>query len=101
MAGAVLVQHTAWINAESAVSVLHENEILTPQALLDCHNLPELIRRAGTYHIKAKRLRSLSEWLMDTGGFAAIEKMDTHVLRRALRNVHGVGPETADVIALY
>lgn len=101
LVGAVLVQHTAWANAEAAVATLQRHNLLTPQALLACHNLPELIRHAGTYHIKTKRLRSLGQWLMDTGGFAAIEKMDTPTLRRALRSVRGIGPETADVIALY
>lgn len=99
--GAVLTQHTAWANAESAIETLRQACPLTPQALLTCDNLSELIRQAGTHRVKAERLRALCHWFVEAGGFAAIEQMNTTALRRNLRAVHGIGPETADVIALY
>ncbi|MES1956152.1 endonuclease III domain-containing protein [Salinisphaera hydrothermalis] len=99
--GAVLTQHTAWTNVEIAITALREAGSLTPEAMLAHDDLPALIRRAGPHRIKAERLRSLCRWFVERGGFAAIETLDTVTLCRELRSLHGIGPETADVIALY
>lgn len=100
--GAVLTQHTAWLQVEHAIAALREAGPLTPDTLL-AHGdaLPALIRRAGPHRVKAERLRALCHWFVAAGGFAALDRMDTAALCGALRTVHGIGPETADVIALY
>lgn len=101
LVGAVLTQHTAWTHVEIAIATLREAGPLTPDAILAHADLPSLIRRAGPHRIKAERLRALCRWFIERGGFAAIEALDTATLCRELRALHGIGPETADVIALY
>jgi endonuclease-3 related protein len=62
-----------------------------------------LIRPAGYFRIKAKRLRSLLEFLVQRydGSLDAMFKTSLPELREELLNVHGIGPETADSILLY
>ena len=66
VAGAVLVQNTRWRNAELAINRLQEADIKDVAALarLEAPALAELIRPAGTYRVKAARLRALARWLI-------------------------------------
>ena len=105
MVGAVLVQNTAWKNVERAISNLREADLLEPHALLelDLAELEQLIRPAGYFRMKAKRLRCLLKFFVDEYG-GSIEDMsaaDRLHLREQLLSVHGIGPETADSILLY
>src|SRR6185436_20303500 len=61
MVGAVLVQNTAWRNVERAIANLREAGVMSPRALFDLSlpELAELIRPAGYYQVKAKRLHNL------------------------------------------
>jgi len=102
LVGAVLTQHTAWTNVEIAIAALRAAGPLTPQAILNHQDdLPELIRRAGPHRVKAERLRALCAWFLDVGGFETLSEWDSDTLRRRLLELRGIGPETADVIALY
>ena len=62
-----------------------------------------MIRPAGYFRIKAKRLRSLLKFLVERYGGSIDRMFRTPLgeLREELLNVHGVGPETADSILLY
>jgi endonuclease-3 related protein len=81
------------------------DDLLTPEKLyhLDTPKLAELIRPAGYYNIKAKRLKSFLMWLFQNydGQLANLESLDTDRLRAELLAVKGIGPETADSILLY
>lgn len=101
LVGAVLTQHTAWVQVEKALAALRAAGPLTPQAVLAHPDLPALIRPAGPHRVKAGRLRALCHWFVAAGGFAGLAGRDTRRLCRDLRAVPGIGPETADVIALY
>ena len=103
MVGAVLTQNTAWRNVERAIAALRAAEALSPQALLalDEPALAALIRPSGYFNVKARRLRALVTWLVDSGGFVNLDAWSTNTLRAALLGVHGVGRETADSILLY
>jgi endonuclease-3 related protein len=101
LVGSVLTQHTAWTNVERAVATLLSAGPLTAEALLAYDDLADLIRQAGPHRIKAARLRALCQWFIDCGGFAAIDQMSTDTLCAELRAIRGIGPETADAIALY
>ena len=71
MAGAILTQNTSWTNVEKAIANLKSAGNLTPEALhrIDLALLAELIRPAGYFNIKAKRLKSFVDWLFgDYGG---------------------------------
>jgi endonuclease-3 related protein len=65
--------------------------------------LAELIRPAGYYNIKAKRLAAFLKWLFEqhNGRLSEIESMKTETLRQELLQINGIGRETADSILLY
>ena len=58
--GAILTQNTNWTNVEKAITNLKNAKVLTPDKLhlLDIKKLAELIRPAGYFNIKAKRLKN-------------------------------------------
>lgn len=103
--GAVLVQNTNWQNVERAIDNLRQADLLQPHALYDVplEELERLIRPAGYYRIKARRLRSLLEFLVDRydGSLPGMFSTDLPELRARLVALHGIGPETADSILLY
>ena len=66
-------------------------------------NLAELIRPAGYFNVKARRLQSFLRVLVGEFG-GDLEKLfagETSVVRQRLLAIHGVGPETADSLLLY
>lgn len=103
MVGAVLVQNTAWKNVERAIANLREAGALSAGKLLALPEaeLAQLIRPAGYFNVKAKRLRHLVKWYRERGGMDRLKYRSTASLREALLAVHGVGRETADDILLY
>jgi len=103
--GAVLTQNTSWANVEKAIANLKSADSLTPEKLyqFDVPQLAELIRPAGYFNIKAKRLKNFVTWLFENyeGKLTNLESLDTDQLRSELLAVKGIGPETADSILLY
>lgn len=105
MVGAILTQNTNWQNVEKAVANLKKNKALDPAKLyrMPQKKLALLIRPAGYFNIKAKRLKNFLKFYLDTYG--AKEKnmrgVDRHILRNDLLRVNGIGQETADSILLY
>lgn len=105
LVGAVLVQNTAWRNVERAISNLRDADLLDIRTLdaLRVEELAELIRPAGYYRIKARRLHNLLAFIVHEydGSLDAMFHMDLATLREQLLGIHGIGPETADAILLY
>ena len=105
MVGAILTQNTNWKNVESAISNLREAGVLEPHALarLPVDELAELIKPAGYFNLKAKRLHHLLRLLVDEfdGSIEAMFNTPPSTLREQLLAVNGIGPETADSILLY
>ena len=69
--GAILTQNTNWKNVERANANLKREGQLSPESLarVPTEQLAEVIRPAGYYRIKAKRLKNLIEMLVrDFGG---------------------------------
>jgi endonuclease-3 related protein len=104
-AGAILTQHTAWTGAARALAALRARGRLDPRRLaaLPEASLAALVRPAGTYRLKARRLRAFTGWLLARfgGRFAGLRREPLPALRRELLRVPGLGPETADAILLY
>ena len=103
--GAILTQNTSWINVEKALRNLIMARMLSPEAIMACHpaRLKTLIRPAGYYNQKAKKLRLFSQWLLKNHG-GKLEKLfalPTTQARAGLLTQWGIGPETADSIILY
>ena len=67
--GAILTQNTAWSNVERALANLKAAQVLEPRKLfaLPERKLAELIRPAGYFNVKARRLRSFLRVLMLEG----------------------------------
>jgi len=105
MVGAVLVQNTSWKNVERALDNLRDAGLLAPRELYDLPQaeLEELIRPAGYYRVKARRLRNLLAVLCERhgGSLDAMFSQDLADARAELLAIHGIGPETADAILLY
>ena len=105
MVGAILVQNTAWKNVEKAIRNLVEAALLEPHALaaVDPEELQELIRPAGYYRLKTKRLLHLVRFVVERydGDLDAMFSTGLGTLREELLALNGIGPETADSILLY
>ncbi len=103
--GAILTQNTNWTNVEKAIANLSEADCLIPQRIheLAHEELAALIRPAGYFNVKAKRLRNFVDWLVDqyAGDLENLRNVATHRLREELLAVNGIGRETADSILLY
>ncbi|MBN1818639.1 MAG: endonuclease III domain-containing protein [Sedimentisphaerales bacterium] len=105
MIGAILTQNTNWQNVEKAIGNLKRADCLSVEAMhgLKPEQLAELIRPAGYYNIKARRLKNYLDWLFARfdGDLVRMESADTYSLREELLAIHGIGAETADSILLY
>jgi len=88
--GAILAQNTSWKNAERALDNLREADVLAAKKMekLSERELATLIRPAGYYNLKAKKLK---EFLKYSGPIS----------RDKLLEIWGCGPETVDSILLY
>ncbi len=100
--GAVLTQNTKWENVEKALEnwkVENGEWRVEDIASLDPLYLSEIIKPAGFYNQKAKRLIALSRNILrDFGDF---ETFKEEVSREWLLGQKGVGFETADSILCY
>ncbi|MDH4202048.1 MAG: endonuclease III domain-containing protein [Phycisphaerae bacterium] len=103
--GAILTQNTNWTNVEKAIANLKKGGYLTPAGLheLPADRLAQLIRPAGYFNIKARRLKCFLDWLFDEydGLLESLNGLGLSTLREKLLAVKGIGPETADSICLY
>jgi endonuclease-3 related protein len=103
--GAILTQNTAWTNVEKALAVLKARRRLSYRGLsrMPPSRLAPLIRSSGTFRVKARRLHAFVRFLgSEYGGtVAGMRRERPEVLRSKLLAINGIGPETADSIALY
>lgn len=105
MVGAVLTQNTNWKNVEKAIENLKKEGLLSVSGLYNIseQRLAFLIKPAGYYKMKAKRLKNLVSYMMERhkGNLSNLFSLDTESLRKELLSIQGIGPETADSILLY
>lgn len=103
--GAILTQNTNWTNVEKALANLRDRELLDPARLdsLPLERVEELIRPAGFFRIKARRISHFMSFLRQTCDLELerLSSWDPAMLRPRLLQVSGIGPETADSILLY
>jgi endonuclease-3 related protein len=103
--GAILTQNTAWANVEKAISNLKMAGVLSAEKMrrIDLKKLARLIRPAGYYNIKAKRLKNFISFFYSkyNGSIGNLSSENPEKLRKALLSVNGIGPETCDSIMLY
>ena len=103
--GAVLTQNTAWPNVEKAINNLRQKKLLAFKKIskLKKDRLANLIRPAGYFNIKAKRLKNVLAFMKENynGDLRGMQRTSALELRNRLLGINGVGPETADSILLY
>lgn len=103
--GAYLTQNTAWTNVEQALQNLRRAQLLSLEGIrrVKLGKLERLIRPSGYFRQKAARLKTFVRFLDDhyEGSLEKLFTLPTSRLREQLLNLNGVGPETADSIALY
>lgn len=116
IAGAILTQNTSWTNVEKALGNLREAGMLSLESIYqaDSSDLESLLRPAGYFRQKARRLQDLAAFILvnyakgetsDGGGehpaLTHLFDQPTERLRNTLLERKGIGPETADSILLY
>jgi len=101
--GAVLTQAVAWQNAARAIDRLREAGLLSLAALAEIEPtiIVPLIRPAGYFNVKARKLVAVACHITAGGGVAALAARPMPIARQELLGVFGVGPETADAILCY
>ena len=103
--GAILTQNTNWLNVEKAIKNLKAADCFTPEKLcqLDVEKLALLIKPAGYFNVKAKRLKNFLNWFHDEYhlDIESLTQAPTFSLREQLLSIKGIGPETSDSILLY
>ncbi|MEK6727424.1 MAG: endonuclease III domain-containing protein [Candidatus Omnitrophota bacterium] len=105
MVGAILTQNTNWLNVERAIKNLKNANVLDPVKLykISTRRLAKLIRPAGYFNIKSKRLKEFLKFFFKKyrGSLREMAANESELLREQLLSVNGIGPETADSILLY
>jgi len=103
--GAILTQRTSWENAARAISSLKAQGLLAFSEIDRARSqvLEAAIRPSGCFRAKAAKLKAFAAHVMErhTGSLDRFLALPTGRLREELLGIHGVGPETADAIALY
>jgi endonuclease-3 related protein len=118
--GAILTQNTAWKNAERALANLSAAGCLSPRKVCLARNLAKLIKPAGYYNQKAKKLKIFAKYWLDKSllrlasgtPFKKGRKQNLPLCKRGMRGdflenraellfLWGIGPETADSMLLY
>lgn len=105
MVGAILTQNAAWSNVEKAIGNLKKEGLMAPLAMkrISLARLAQLIRPAGYFNVKARRLKHFLNffWNRYGGSTKRMFKTSLERLRKELLEVNGIGGETADSILLY
>lgn len=103
--GAILTQNTNWSNVEKAIKNLKAEGVLSAKVLhsLPAEKIAPMIRPAGYFNLKAKRLKAFIDYLAGNynGSMKRMKREETSTLRQKLLAIYGIGPETADSILLY
>lgn len=103
--GAILTQRTSWHNADLALRNLKKEKLLSLKSIASLkklNKLIELIRPAGFYQTKPRRLFGLASFIVDNyKDLNNFSKEDLVPAREKLLSLYGIGPETADTILLY
>lgn len=100
----ILSQNTNWQNTRRALSSLQQRCRTAADLLsLSVKELERLIRPAGLWRIKAKRIRAALQVLIPRFGphLERLHEVPPTVARQILLEAPGVGPKTADVLLAF
>jgi endonuclease-3 related protein len=105
--GAILTQNVAWRNVEYSLDNLRKEKVLGVKkiyklGLKNPTKLKKLIKPAGFYNQKAKRLFGFCQFIVEK--YHTLDnflKNPLALARRQLLDLWGIGEETSDTILLY
>jgi endonuclease III len=101
----VLSQATADRNSSRAFRNLSERFSITPDALskADVEDIEDAIRVGGLYRNKARVIKAVSHTILEQydGSLDFIYSLPFEEARKALLDLPGVGPKTADIVLLF
>ena len=99
--GAILIQNTAWSNADAALQNLRSKGLLSLESIagLDEAELAEIIKVSGFYNQKARRLSLLCKAII--ADFGDFESFKSGASREWLLARKGIGAESCDAILCY
>ncbi len=103
--GAILTQAVSWSNVEMAIDNLKGQNLIDINKLhkIDKNRLAKLIKPSGYYNMKAKKLKSFIDVVVNeyNSNLDDFGKGKREQKRKELLEIYGIGPETADSILLY
>ena len=101
----IISQNTAGKNTAKAFENLSNQFQITPEALANAEKskIEECLKVAGLYKNKAKTIKQVSKIIIKKfqGDLAQVLSMPFEEARKALLQLPGVGPKTADVVLLF
>jgi endonuclease III len=101
----IISQNTADTNTKRAFENLSKQFEITPMSLAkaDMAKLEAYLHFAGLYKSKAKTIKSISKVIVEKFGglLDPILSLPLEEARKALLELNGVGPKTADVVLLF
>jgi endonuclease-3 len=101
----IISQNTAGKNTAKAFENLSNQFEITPKALANAetNKIEECLKVAGLYRNKAKTIKQVSKTIMKKfpGDLTQVLSMPFEEARKALLQLSGVGPKTADVVLLF
>ena len=101
----VISQNTADRNTARAFENLSKKFPVTPEALSKAplSEIEESLKVAGLYRNKARTIKRLAKIIMEKfgGSLNFIHKLPFEEARKALLELPGIGPKTADVLLLF
>jgi len=101
----IISQNTAGKNTAKAFENLSNQFQITPEALANAGKtkIEEYLKVAGLYRNKAKTIKQVSKIIMKNfqGDLTRALSMPFEEARKALMQLPGVGPKTADVVLLF
>jgi endonuclease III related protein len=105
MVGALLIQQTNWESVDKVLARLRSEGLLEVDSMASCEpsRLESIIRPAGFYRQKAKRIIGLAAHIRDRHGSDPMSMLSgpTGSIRKELLSLEGIGSETADSILVF
>lgn len=101
----ILIQNTNWKNVAKALTSLYYATDFSPQNILNMTNeeLSKMIASAGFYTRKTQTIKNVATYFNDNFDcdLELAQEQNKRKLRQEILSIHGIGPETADVILMY
>ena len=99
----ILIQNINWKNVAKALTSLYYATDFLPQNILNMTNeeLSKMIASAGFYTRKTQTIKNVATYFNDNFDLELAQEQNKHKLRQEILSIHGIGPETADVILMY